>query len=328
MPAAKNRALIQPATMPVEKQARQYKIIQEALAQVHDDARKPIAVARAYVVAAITPCPAYAAIATTRIVGPALGGVVISLIGIGQAFLCNALSFIPVITALLLLRTGEFYASARSARGNIFRQVGEGIRYAVHTPSILIILLTVTIIGTFGYSYPVILPLLAKYVLHAGATGLGMLTSAVGIGSLVGAVVMAATRGASQRSLLGTTLVFSVVLLAVGVSSSLPLTLVLLVMLGSVGIVHTSSSNSSLQLHAPGPLRGRVVSLFLLLGVGTTPIGSFLVGVLSARFGVQPTIVLLGVVCLVGSIAVCAYAWWSTTTLHQRSAAPQTPVGE
>ena len=78
---------------------------------------------------------------TARIVGPALAGIVISVIGIGPAFLFNALSFIPVIAALLLLHRGELYTSARPARENIFRQVGEGVRYAVRTPNILIVLL-------------------------------------------------------------------------------------------------------------------------------------------------------------------------------------------
>ena len=119
---------------------------------------------------------------TARIVGPALAGIVISVIGIGQTFLFNALSFIPVIAALLLLHRGELYTSVRAARDNIFRQVGEGVRYAVRTPNILIVLLALAFIGTLGYNYPIFLPLLAKFVLHAGATGLGVLTSAVGVG--------------------------------------------------------------------------------------------------------------------------------------------------
>ena len=132
---------------------------------------------------------------TARIVGPALAGIVISVIGIGPAFLFNALSFIPVIAALLLLHRGELYTSVRAARDNIFRQVGEGVRYAVRTPNILIVLLALAFIGTLGYNYPIFLPLLAKFVLRAGATGLGVLTSAVGVGALMGAIVMASPAG-------------------------------------------------------------------------------------------------------------------------------------
>jgi MFS family permease len=258
---------------------------------------------------------------TARIVGPALAGLVISLISIGQAFLFNALSFIPVIAALLLLRRGELFPSARAPRDSVFRQVSEGVRYALHTPSILITLLTLTVIGLLGYNYPIILPLLAKYVLHAGATGLDLLTSAVGIGALAGAVAMASSRRATQRRVLSAACIFSILLMAVGVSASLPLSLVLLVGLGGVGIVYTSSSNTRIQAEAPAPLRGRVMSLYLLLGVGTTPISGFLVGACSARFGVQPTIVLLGIGCLVGVIAVLAYVWKSVSARVPRPVA-------
>jgi MFS family permease len=246
---------------------------------------------------------------TARIVGPALAGIIISVIGIGQAFLCNALSFVPVVIALLLLRTGELHVSARPARDSVFRQVAEGIRYAVRTPSLFIILLSLAIIGTLGYNYPIFLPLLAKFVLDAGAAGLGLLTSAVGVGALAGAVVMASARSATQRRVLIAGFLFSVLLISVGLSHFLPLTVLLLVAMGSAGIVYTSSSNTRLQTLAPGPLRGRVVSLYLLLGIGTTPVGGFIVGVFSAWFGVQTTIVLMGLGCLVGVMAVLVYAW-------------------
>lgn len=245
---------------------------------------------------------------TARIVGPALAGIVISVIGIGQAFLFNTLSFLPVIAALLLLRTGELHVSARPARENVFRQVGQGIRYAVRTPSLFIILLALAIIGTLGYNYPIFLPLLARFVLHAGAAGLGLLTSAVGLGALAGAVVMASARSATQRRVLVAGFLFSVLLISVGLSHFLPLTLLLLASMGGAGIVYTSSTNTRLQTQTPGPLRGRVMSLFLLLGAGTTPVGGLIVGVFSAWFGVQPTIVLMGLGCLVGVIAVVAYA--------------------
>jgi hypothetical protein len=181
------------------------------------------------------------------------------LLGVIQAFLFNALSFIPVIAALLLLRRGELFPSARAPRDSVFRQVSEGVRYALRTPSILITLLALTVIGLLGYNYPIILPLLAKYVLHSGATGLGLLTSVVGIGALAGAVAMASSRRATQRRVLSAACIFFVLLMAVGVSASLPLTLVLLVGLGGVGIVYTSSSNIRLQTEAPAPLRGRVM---------------------------------------------------------------------
>jgi MFS family permease len=244
-----------------------------------------------------------------RIVGPALAGIVITAVGIGQAFLLNCLSFLPVIGGLLLMRPEGFYSADRPEQGNILRQLWEGVQYAVRTPKVFLVLLTMAIVGTFGYNYTTILPLLAKYVLGTGAEGLGILTSAVGIGSLAAALAFASARRTSLAVLLGAGLVFSILLVLVGFSRWLPITVVLLVLMGAVGIIYTASSNTSLQLRSPGALRGRVMSFYFLLFAGTTPIGGFLVGVLTARIGVQPTIVLMGSICVVGVALASLYAW-------------------
>jgi MFS family permease len=262
---------------------------------------------------------------TARIIGPALGGIIISVVGIWQAFLFNAISFIPVIIGLLVMRRRDFFPAERPPRANMFRQVGEGVRYAVQTPKIFLILLTMAVVGTFGYNYNTILPLLAKYVLNAGATGLGLLTSAVGAGSLVAALAVASARRTSEAVLLGAGFIFALLLVAVGFSTSLPLTLSLLVLMGVAGIIYTASSNTNLQITAPGPLRGRVMSLYFLLFAGTTPIGGFLVGVLSAQFGVQPTIVLMGALCAVGVAGAALYAWRHAVRVRRTVAVPEPP---
>jgi len=261
-----------------------------------------------------------------RVMGPAAGGVIISTVGIGQAFLFNGLSFIPVLAGLALMRPKDFYATAHPPRANVFRQVAEGVRYAVHTPDILLVLLTMAVVGTFGYNYTTILPLLARYVLGTGAVGLGVLTSAVGVGSLVAALAVASARRISQAVLLGAAMVFSILLLLVGLSSWLPLTLLLLGLMGAVGIVFTSSANTRLQLTAPGELRGRVLSLYFLLFAGTTPLGGFLVGVLAARLGVQPTVVLMGALCIVGVAAAAVFARVRSREARERRPSPPVPV--
>lgn len=243
-----------------------------------------------------------------RVVGPAIAGILISAVGIGQAFLVNAASFLAVLAGLAVMRSREFHAVARPARGNVFRQVREGISYAVSTPDVLRTLIMVGILGTFGYNFSTVLPLLAKYTLHAGALGLGLLTSAVGAGSVVAAFGVASARRTSQAVILGAALAFAVLLALVGISSWLPLTLALLVLLGIASMTFSSSANTRLQLSAPDALRGRVMSLYFLLFAGTTPIGGMLVGTLAARAGVQPTVVLLGVVCLLGIGGVALWA--------------------
>ncbi len=243
-----------------------------------------------------------------RVIGPALGGIIITAIGIGPAFLFNAISFLPVIVGLFYLRSRDLYLAERPHQGNVFRQVGEGLNYAYRTPKVFLIMLTMAIIGTFGYNYTTVLPLLAKYVLNAGATGLGLLSSAVGVGSLLAALGFATVKRPSLVLLLGSGLTFSAFLLLVGVSTHLPTTLLLLGMMGVTGIIYTASANTSLQLGTPGELRGRVMSLYFLLFAGTTPIGGFLVGVLSARFGIQITVIVFGMVCILGIISASIYA--------------------
>jgi len=245
---------------------------------------------------------------SARVIGPAIGGIVITAVGIGQAFLFNGLSFIPLIVGLLFLRPGQFYAVPQPQRGNVFRQLAAGVRYAVGTPEVLLILMTMAVMGTFGYNFNTILPLIAKYVLHAGALGLGVLTSALGVGSLIAALGVASARRTSHAVLLGAAALFSVVLLLVGLSPWLPLTLALLVLLGAASIVFSASANTRLQLTTPSELRGRVMSLYFLLFAGTTPIGGFLVGVLATRMGVQATTVLFGVICLVGVAGASLFA--------------------
>ena len=265
---------------------------------------------------------------TARIIGPALAGIVITAIGIGPAFLFNGLSFLPVIGGLLLMRPAHFYSADRPPRGKVFVQLRDGVRYAFQTPKIFLVLLTMAVVGTFGYNYTTILPLLARYVLKAGAEGLGVLTSAVGLGSLLAALAFASATRTSQRVLLGAGFVFSVLLVLVGISRSLPFTLALLALMGASGIIYTASSNTSLQLNAPGELRGRVMSLYFLLFAGTTPIGGFLVGVLSARIGVQPTIICMGSVCVVGVAAAVVYAWRTRVISSQQPPLASDAAGE
>ena len=253
---------------------------------------------------------------SARVIGPAIGGIVITAVGIGQAFLFNGLSFIPLIVGLLFLRPGQFYAVPQPQRGNIFRQLGAGVRYAAGTPEVLLILMTMAVMGTFGYNFSTILPLIAKYALHAGAFGLGILTSALGVGSLIAALGVASARRTSHAVLLGAAALFSVVLVLVGLSPWLPLTLALLVLLGAASIVFSASANTRLQLTAPPELRGRVMSLYFLLFAGTTPIGGFLVGVLATRMGVGATTVLFGAICLLGVAGASLFA----RRIHTREA--------
>jgi len=234
-----------------------------------------------------------------RIVGPALGGITIATVGIGGTFYLNAASFIPVIIALMMMRPAEFF-SVEKGEGRLFEQLREGISFAYRTPEVLLILLVMGFIGTFGYNFSTALPLLAKFVLHIGSVGFGVMTAVLGIGSLLAALAIAYTRRAGERQILLGAGVFSLLLILVGLSRWFALTLPLLVLLGFAAIIFSASANTRLQLLSPGRLRGRVMSLYILLFAGTTPVGAFLLGNTADRIGVQPAIVLFGAISTLG----------------------------
>jgi len=234
-----------------------------------------------------------------RIVGPAIGGITIATVGIDGTFYLNAASFIPVIIALLMMRPAEFFP-AEKGQGRMFAQLREGINFAFHTPEVLLILMVMAFVGTFGYNFSTALPLLAKFVLHVGSVGFGVMTAVLGVGSLLAALAIAYTRRAGERQILLGGGVFSLLLILVGLSHWFALTLPLLVVLGFAAIIFSASANTRLQLLAPGHLRGRIMSLYVLLFAGTTPIGAFLLGNTAERIGVQKAVVLFGAISALG----------------------------
>jgi len=236
-----------------------------------------------------------------RIVGPAIAGITIATIGIDGTFFLNAASFLPVIGALLLIRARELQPVSRApAQADVFGQVREGLQFAFGSRRVLLIIILLAVVGTFGYNFTVALPLLAQFVLHVGSVGFGVMTSVFGIGSLAAALTIAYTHRATERQLLLGAGAFSLVLILLGFSHWFVVSLFLLAALGYAGITFTATANTRMQLSAPDHLRGRVMSLYILLFVGTTPLGSFLLGQAAERLGVQAAIVLFGVISAIG----------------------------
>lgn len=235
-----------------------------------------------------------------RVVGPALGGIVVATMGVASCFLINSVSFLAVLLALALMRPREFFSVPAPPAGRVWAQLGEGIRYAAGTPQVVVILVLVASIGTFGYNWQVLLPLVAKYLLGTGPAGLGILTAALGVGSLVAGLAAAYRTRVAQRVFLSAAGGFCLLLLLVGLSSSLPVTLLLLVGAGFCGVLFHTAANTRLQLVVPDQLRGRVMSIYLLLFMGTTPLGSLLAGALAERQGVSRTIVILALLSGLG----------------------------
>lgn len=241
-----------------------------------------------------------------RMVGSALGGIAVAYLGVAAVFFLNAASFAVTLAALLAMRTSELHApTGRRPPGR--GAIREGLRYAVHAPDVLFVLATLAVVGTFGFNWPVAAPLIARNVLNLGAVGFGALMGAFGAGALVAALSLVALRGGSERRIVVAGAVIALVLVLLGWSRSYPLSIALMTLAGAGATVFTTTANTRLQMLVPAQLRGRVMSLFVLLMAGTTPIGTYLLGHVAALTSIPVTISAFGVATAIGLVATLLY---------------------
>jgi MFS family permease len=242
-----------------------------------------------------------------RIIGPSIAGVIIDQIGIAPTLILNAISFIPVLLALAWMDAARLHVLPPAPQGSAVQRLKEGVSFAWHTPVILTILIVVAFVGTFGYNFSLVLPLLAEFVLHTSATGFGSLGSFLGLGSLISAVVTAYMGEVTVRRLLTGAGAFSLILGMLALSKVFFLSAMLLAALGFAGIIFATASNTLLQLTSPDALRGRIMSVYVLLFVGSTPIGGFTIGALSDLIGVEATLMICAMLSLTGVILAVMY---------------------
>ncbi len=237
-----------------------------------------------------------------RIAGPALAGVLIARMGVEPTFLLNALSFLPLICALLLIRSPGL---PEGHHLSVLTEVKEGLSYAWKTPQVSIPLRLMLVISVCVINHTVLVPLLARDVLHGGPEAVGWLFAALGVGALAGGLLVAAE--VRQRpailSLALTALLLSALYAAVAPVRMLASAMALLFFLGFVQIRFTVGCNSILQVVTPDPLRGRVLSLYSLVFLGSTPVGSLVSGLVAQAWGVAAAYALGG---LVAALAVLA----------------------
>jgi MFS family permease len=223
-----------------------------------------------------------------RVLGPSLSAFIIAQGGVAWAFGLNALSYLAVLVGLSMIRLTERRAVSRHPGGS-FAGMREALRYARHTPPLPMLLLVATVFSLLGVPVLTLLPVLARDVLGMGAQGYGALMACIGLGAVAGALAIAATGGGTRR---GQTLrVASVVYPALLVLTSLsdrPLVVgALLFAVGTAMIVNNALVNALLQQVAPDALRGRIMSLYVMLYIGASPVGSFTAGAVARAFGAQ-----------------------------------------
>ena len=244
----------------------------------------------------------------SRIIGPAVAGVMIATVGLSWAFLANAVSFAAVIGALYAMRASELHR--RPPVGRAKGQIRAGLRYAWRAWELRVPLIMMAVIGTLAYNFSVILPLFAHDVFHRGAGTYSALTVAMGIGALAGGLTIASRRRPSHKLLVAVSLAFGVFILAVAAAPSLPLCLILLVAMGAASIMFIATANALLQLNSSGAMRGRVMALWAVVFLGSTPIGAPLIGFLAGRYGVRFALGL-------GGIATLLVAVWAGIELRR-----------
>lgn len=236
---------------------------------------------------------------SSRIIGPAVAGTVIALVDISFCFLLNALSFAAMFMALRsmdpkLLDTPD---PAPRARG----ELRSALRYVAATPELRIPLAMMAVVGTLSFNFQVLMPLLAHLTWRGDATTYSALTIAMGIGSVGGALAAGAHGRVDGRLLVWASAGFGVLLLAVAAAPTLPLQLAALVPLGMVSVTFAAGVNSALQLAVAPGMRGRVMALYSMVFLGSTPIGSLLVGWLAEVSGPRAGLAVGGVAALVAA---------------------------
>ncbi len=239
-----------------------------------------------------------AAFNSARVIGPAVAGFLIALIGTSGCFFVNAVSYLPVLAALAWIKPHP--VARRGNRSSVFSDMRESVLLIKHNRFLLFLLALVGLVSTFGVSYVVLMPIFAQEVLKSGAMGLAMLMSSSGAGALIGVLNVARPRQerAKSRLLRVSVMIFFLSAMVFAVSANMWLSCVLL-MLAGIGIAGSMALvNSMIQLSIPDSHRGRIMGLFMMMFMGFIPFGNLLFGALAQAFGAQEVVFFASLACL------------------------------
>lgn len=273
-----------------------------------------------------------------RIVGPAIAGLILATSGPAWCFGLNAVSYLAVIGGLLMMRLGP---SVTAREGTGLQRMKEGLAYVRSTPPVRMPVTLIACIAIFGINFNVWIPLLAKRELNVGADGFGILMSALGIGSLAGALFLAFSKGGPRpRLILITALVLGATEIVLALAASIPThvlaAFVILPIMGFAMSTTNAMANTIVQTASPAHMRGRVMSVYMTFFAGTAPIGAFLAGLIADRSGTPASMAAGGAVTVVAALCVAVYfsAWRpdapafhfaSLATQESLPAAPSSP---
>ena len=242
---------------------------------------------------------------TARIIGPAAAGGAIALFGVGPAFLIATAGLVAPLFSLTRLRPAELYREPLLPRGERERTtVSDGLRYVWRRPDLVMPITLVAVVGAAGFNYQVTLPVLSKVVYETGAAAFGLLAAGLAIGSLAGALAGSWRRERpSAYVVLWAAVGFGAFSMLVGFASPYWLVLALLLPTGFFAIYFAQAANQRVQLGCDGGFRGRVMALYVLVFLGTTPLGALAVGWWAERYGAESAIWLGGLASLLAAFA-------------------------
>ena len=239
-------------------------------------------------------------ISFARIIGPAIGGVLIATIGIGECFIINAVSYIAVVIALFMINTKELHINpvVKSAKG----QIREGLKYVKSMPVLFITLIMMAIIGTITYEWQASMPLFAKFVLHGDAGYYAIITVAMGVGMLIGGLFSASSSKSSLKRIIFSAFLFGVCVIIASLATSLTYAIFAFGLVGMFSILFANLNNSILQLNTDPNMRGRVMALWGMAFFGSTAIGGPLIGIIGQYAGARWALAVGGIAAIFAAI--------------------------
>jgi MFS family permease len=238
----------------------------------------------------------------SRIVGPAVGALLIVWVGIGQCFIVNGISYLAVVAALLLMRGADLEPHVPATRQK--GQQREGFRYVRRTPELLGPLLVLAVVGTLAFEFKVTLPLAADHTFHKGAGAYGTLSSAMGAGAVIGGLIGAARFRATSRGVAGASVFFGASIVAAAMMPTYPLMVLLMLPVGAGSVAFLSCTNAALQLSARPDMRGRVMSLWTMAILGSASVGGPIIGYIGQHFGARLALATGGTATAVAGIVL------------------------
>ncbi|MCU1589170.1 MAG: major facilitator superfamily 1 [Frankiales bacterium] len=263
----------------------------------------------------------------SRILGPAIAGVAISRIGTAPVFLANAASYVAVVVGLLAIRRADLFDAHRVARAK--GQLREGLAYVRSDPQLYVPIALIAVIGTFGLNFQLTLALIAKQTFHMGAGSYGALSAMLATGSLFGALASARRSTVpSARFLYGSALAFGVCEVLTGLAPSYAVMAVLLVPTGAAVLTFTTTANATVQLTSAPHMRGRVMSLYVLVFLGGTPFGAPVIGAVAEVLGPRSSLLIGGLLSAAAAVVAGVYVRRATATAAAGSATRALPLTE